>query len=159
MKKRFFILFFLILFVNACAKQQTQKQQIMQNTVPTISAENVPALTPEQVVVLYFQAWNNKQYRIMYSLISDGFKQLEPTAKTFDDFELYMNSFFETASGLNIIESKEAYQTEKEAGVNYKIKIINKDDTASEFESAYTLKKKTNGWKLIHPYGENIDTS
>ena len=52
-----------------------------------------------------------------------------------------------------------AYQNENGAGINYKIEIINKDGTKKEFSSAYTLKKRANGWKLIHPYGENIDTA
>ena len=95
----------------------------------------------------------------MYSLISDGFKQIETTAKTFEDFKAYMSKFYETSSGVEIVEANEAYQSEKEAGVNYKIEIINKDGAKKEFSSAYTLKKRANGWKLIHPYGKNIDTS
>ena len=27
------------------------------------------------------------------------------------------------------------------------------------FSSVYTLKKRANGWKLIHPYGDKIDTT
>ena len=158
MRKSFFILIFLlflffILFVNACAKQQNQ------NSIPAISANDVSKLTPEQVVILYFQSWNNKKYDVMYSLISDGFKKIEPTANTFDDFQLYMDSFFETEKSVNILESKQAYQSENEAGVNYRIEITRKDSSKKEFENAYTLKKRENGWKLIHPYGENIDTS
>ena len=56
-------------------------------------------------------------------------------------------------------EAKESYNNGKEAGIDYKIEIINKDNTKKEFSSAYTLKKRANGWKLIHPYGENIDTT
>ena len=116
-------------------------------------------LTPEQVVTLYFQAWNDKKYDVMYSLISDGFKQIEPTAKTFDDFKSYIGKFYDTATGVNIIEAKESYRNEKEAGVNYKIEITNKDGAKKEFSSTYTLKKRANDWKLIHPYGKNIDTT
>jgi hypothetical protein len=54
---------------------------------------------------------------------------------------------------------KAEYESEKEAGVNYKIEIIGKDGAKKEFSSTYTLKKRSNGWKLIHPYGENIDTT
>ena len=158
MKKIFFIFLFFILFVNACSKQQ-QTQDIPQKPVQTVSAEDVSTLTPEQVVILYFQAWNDEQYNIMYSLISDGFKQIEPTAKTFEDFKLSMEKFYNTALGVKIVEAKESYKTEKEAGVDYKIEITNKDSTKKEFSSTYTLKKRANGWKLIHPYGENIDTT
>ena len=157
-KKSLTVFLFFILFLNACAKNQ-QSQQPTQKSIQTVSSKDVSALTPEQVVILYFQAWNYKKYDVMYSLISDGFKQIEPTTKTFGDFKSYMGKFYDTASGVNIIEGKEAYQNEKEAGVNYKIEIANKDYSKKEFSSTYTLKKKTNGWKLIHPYGNNIDTT
>lgn len=160
MNKNFlFIFLFFILLVSACSKSQKQTQQIENSIMQTVSSEDVSALTPEQVVILYFQAWNDEQYDVMYSLISDGFKQIEPTAKTFDDFKIYMEKFYDTALGVRIVEAKESYKTDKEAGVDYKIKITKKDGTESEFSSAYTLKKHANGWKLIHPYGENIDTS
>lgn len=150
---------FLILFINACAKQQTKEQQIIQKTIQTVSSEDVSILTPEQVVTLYFQAWNNKQYDIMYLLISDGFKKLEPTASTFDDFKANMEKFYDTSLGIRIVEAKESYGTEKEAGVDYTIEITRKDGSKREFSSVYTLKKRANGWKFIHPYGENIDTT
>lgn len=153
-----FVFLFLILFINACARTQ-QPEQTMQKSIQTVSAEDVSTLTPEQVVILYFQAWNDEQYDVMYSLISDGFKKIEPTAKTFNDFRVYMEKFFDTALGVRIAEAKEAYKTDKESGVDYKIEIIRKDGAKREFSSAYTLKKRANGWKLIHPYGENIDIS
>ena len=160
MKNVFLVIFlFFILLVSACVKTQQTSQQNIQKTISTISAEDVSILNPEQVVILYFQAWNDKQYNVMYSLISDGFKQIEPTAKTFNGFKDYMEKFFDTSSGVRIIEAKEAYKNEKEAGVDYKIEITNKDGTKKEFSSTYTLKKRSNGWKLIHPYGKNIDTS
>ena len=160
MKNVFLVIFlFFILLVSACVKTQQTPQQNIQKTISTISAEDVSILNPEQVVILYFQAWNDEQYNVMYSLISDGFKQIESTAKTFNGFKDYMEKFFDTSSGVRIIEAKEAYKNEKEAGVDYKIEITNKDGTKKEFSSTYTLKKRSNGWKLIHPYGKNIDTS
>ena len=144
------------MFINACAKQQPQS---IQKTIPTVSSEDISVLTPEQVVILYFQAWNDEQYDVIYSLISDGFKKIEPTAKTFNDFKSYMEKFYDTALGVRVLEAKESYSTDKEAGVEYKIEITRKDGTKREFSSVYTLKKRANGWKLIHPYGENIDTS
>ena len=155
-----FIFLLIVLFLNACSKQtQQQSQQAIQKTVPTVPSEDVSKLTPEQVVVLYFQSWNDEQYDIMYSLVSDGFKQIEPTAKTFEEFKANMEKFYDTALGIRLIEAKETYNTGQEAGIDYKIEITNKDDTKKEFSSTYTLKKRANGWKLIHPYGENIDTS
>ena len=70
-----------------------------------------------------------------------------------------MEKFYDTSLGVKVIEAKESYKNEKEAGVDYKIEITKKDGTKREFESAYTLKKRTNGWKLIHPYGQNIDAN
>ena len=148
-----FLISFLF-FINACAKTQQNNQPIQ-----TVSSEAVSSLTPEKVVTLYFQAWNDEQYDVMYSLISDGFKQLEPTAKNFDEFKFYMEKFYDTALGVRIVEANEAYNNGQEAGIEYKIEITNKDGTIKEFSSTYTLKKKQNGWKLIHPYGENIDTT
>ncbi len=156
MKNLFIFSFLLILFFNACAKTQSQ---VTQKSLQIVSSEDVSKLTPEQVVILYFQAWNDEQYDVMYSLISDGFKQIEPTAKTFEDFKANIEKFYDTALGVSIIDAKESYRNENEAGVEYKIEIIGKDNTKKEFSSTYTLKKRANGWKLIHPYGENIDTS
>lgn len=147
-----------LFFVNACAKQQVQ-QQTIQKSIQTVSSEDVSTLLPEQVVILYFQAWNDERYDVMYSLISDGFKQLEPTAKTFEGFKSYTEKFYDTSSGVRIIGAKESYKNDKEAGVDYNIEITNKDGTKKEFSSTYTLRKRVNGWKLIHPYGKNIDTT
>lgn len=152
-----FSFLFFILLINACAKQQPQQQ--IQQPIRTVSSEDVSALTPEEVVILYFQAWNDEQYDVMYSLISEGFKQIEPTAKIFADFKSNMEKFYDTALSIRVLEAKESYRTDEEAGVDYKIEITRKDGTKREFNSVYTIKKKTNGWKLIHPYGENIDTT
>ena len=159
MKKAILFGFLLwILFVSACAKQQPQPQAL-QKTMPTVSSEDVSTLNPEQAVILYFQAWNDEQYDVMYSLISDGFKQIDPQAKTLGEFKANMEKFYDTALGVRIVEAKESYNNEQEAGVDYKIEITNKDNTKKEFSSTYTLKKRANGWKLTHPYGKNIDTT
>src|SRR3989338_5301091 len=150
MKRFFLIVFlFLILLINACAEQQSQPE--IKQSIKTVSAEDVSILTPEQVVILYFQAWNDEQYDVMYSLISDVFKQIEPTDKTFEDFKANMEKFYDTALGIRVLEAKESYRTDKEAGVDYTIEITNKDGSKKEFSSTYTLKKRANGWKLIHP--------
>src|SRR3989338_4928535 len=110
MKKHFFIFLFFILSINSCSKQQEQQQTIEKN-IQTVSAEDVSSLTPEQIDILYFQAWNGEQYDVMYSLISDGFKQIEPTAKTFDNFKSNMKKFYDNSSGVEIVEADETYQT------------------------------------------------
>ena len=164
MKRMHFVLFHFLLvalvIVNACSKQaQITHQQVIQKNVQIVSSEDVSSLTPEQAVTLYFQAWNDEQYDVMYSLISDGFKQIDPQAKTLSEFKANMEKFYDTALGIRLIEAKESYNNGQEAGVDYKIEITNKDNTKKEFSSTYTLKKRVNGWKLIHPYGKNIDTS
>ena len=138
-----------ILFLVSCTK----------TAVKLDYPKDVSSLSPEDVVSLYFQAWNDKRYEVMYSLISDGFKQIEPTAKNFDEFKAYMSKFYETSSGIEVLEVKEIYNKENETGINYKIAVISKNNERKEFSSTYTLKKRANGWKLIHPYGENIDTT
>ena len=119
MKKISMVFLFMILLINTCSKTSIDIQ--------SITSDDLSSLTHEQIVTLYFQSWNDKKYDVMYSLISDGFKQIEPTAKTFDDFKSYMAKFYDTALGVRILEAKESYRNEKEAGVNYKIEIIRKD--------------------------------
>ena len=149
------ILFFVIviLIMNACQNTQQNK------TNPIEKITNVENLNPDEVVKLYFESWNDKQYNVMYSLISDGFKQIEPTAKTFNEFATNIEKFYDTSSGVRVLKANEAYKNDKEAGVEYTIEIANKDGTKKEFSSIYTLKKRASGWKLIHPYGKNIDTN
>ncbi|MBI2558536.1 hypothetical protein HYW20_04390 [Candidatus Woesearchaeota archaeon] len=151
MKSSLTFVIFIVILLSACTKTQQEQKAIL--------SQDVSTLTQIQVVTLYFQAWNSKQYDIMYSLISDGFKQIEPTAKSFDGFKAYMDKFYETANGVSVIDVQTQYENDKEAGVNYKIEIIGKDGAKKDFESVYTLKKRSNGWKLIHPYGQNIDTT
>ena len=145
------VLFMLILIV-ACSRIQQS-----QDNPKKVFSDDVSSLTPQQVVELYFQSWDKKEYGIMYSLISGGFKQIEPTARTLDDFQTYMDAIYDTSSGVKLIESTQTYQTANDSQVNYKIDIINKDGPKKEFKSTYTLKHRTNGWKLIHPYGDKID--
>ena len=155
MEKILLFAILIIFFISACAKTEQQAPK----TIPIMPTDDVSKLAPEQVVILYFQAWNDKKYDMMYSLVSDGFKQIEPTAKTFEEFKSYMEKFYDASLGIRVVETKENYKNEEEAGIDYKIEITNKDSTKKEFSSTYTLKKRANGWKLIHPYGENIDTS
>ena len=149
-----FALMLFAVFANACAKTEQPAQK-----VDKISSDDVSLLNPVQVVQLYFQAWNNKQYNIMYSLISDGFKQIDTTANTFEKFNSSMEELFNVASGVRVLDVKETSRDDKEAVVDFKIQIIGKDGIKQEIGKTYTLKKRANGWKLIHPYGNNIDTT
>ena len=147
MKKLLATLVILVSLLSAC-------QQNM-----TVQGGDVSSLTPEQVVRLYYESWNNKQYDIIYSLISDGFKQIDPTANTFEKFKSSMEELFNVASGVRVFDVKEVSRDDKGAVVDFKIQIIGKDGSKQEIGKTFTLKKRANGWNLIHPYGNNIDTT
>lgn len=115
-------------------------------------------ISPQDSVQLYYQSLNNKDYAAMYSLISSGFKEIDPIAADFKTFENYMDKFFDTSKGLEVVSVKETYNNGKKAAVEYIINIISSKGK-QEFKSTFSLKKQSDGWKLIHPYGENIDTS
>ena len=132
------------------------KSRITPSSVPNLSSriiENPNSLNPQEVVILYFQSWNSKKYDAAYSLISDGFRQTEPTAGTPDGFRSYMGSFFDDASAIDIVQAKASYKNDNEAMVDYKIEIEKKDGTRKLFNSQYTLIRMRGGWKIINPYG------
>ena len=95
---------------------------------------------------------------MQYNLISDGFRQIDPQAKDLDTFSSYMEQYFKQGKSIGVKSVKEQYNSGTEAGVEYAI-VMELNSGKREFTSTYTLKKRNNGWKLIHPYGENIDTS
>lgn len=95
----------------------------------------------------------------MYNLISEGFKQIEPTAKTYPDFEASMSKFFDTAKGIRVTNTKIASATGTEVIVEYVAEIELANGSTKELKSAFTVKKKPEGWRLIHPYGEKKDNS
>ena len=115
--------------------------------------------TSELVVRSYFESWNSKDYKTQYDQISDGFKRIDPNAKDLSIFSKYSAKFFEQANGIEIVSIKEVLNDGETATVDYTINIIKEDGSKTKFSSTYTLRFRENGWKLIHPYGENIDTS
>ena len=96
----------------------------------------------------------------MYSLISDGFKKLEPTANTPEKFAEY--AMAQGIEGVRINSIGETSNDGKTASVDYDVEFT-VNGQAVPFSGTFTLKyrkdDKTPGWKLIHPYGKNIDTS
>ena len=116
---------------------------------------------PEQVVRQYFESWNNKDWPNMYAVISDGFKKTDSTAKTLSDFKQYADS--QGVSGINILSIKEKSDDGKTAIVDYSVEFVLSNVSKKEFKDSFTLKFREadiiKGWKLIHPYGNNIDTS
>lgn len=145
--------------------------------------ENYTTPRPEEVVRQYFTAWNNKNYPDMYATISDGFKRIDPNAKDLAAFRNFANS--QGVGGINILNIKLESMTMDgkpvdkkmfgmpgmEAVVDYRVEFIlgggneahENTDQKRDFNGTFTLKYRQGdiipGWKLIHPYGNNIDTS
>lgn len=137
----------------ACSPQQQQPQQ-----TPQQGKIDVSLLQPAEIVRLYYESFDIKDYETMYSLISGGFKEIEPTAKSYALFAAEMGKYFKTGKGIKLLELKEPEIDGDTAVVGYKVLLqLNSGDR--ELDSVFTLRKRHNGWKLIHPYGQNIDTS
>lgn len=132
---------------------------ILVNNKPVEKEYNFPS--PEKVVEQYFTSWNNKDYVNMYSAFSDGFKKIDTNAKSLQDFKIYVDS--QKIDEVQIINIKEKGNDGQTASVDYKIIFTLSNGQKSDYEGTFTLKYRKgdiiNGWKLIHPYGENIDTS
>ncbi len=116
---------------------------------------------PEEVVRQYFTAWSNKDYVNMYATFSDGFKKIDSNAKDLTTFREFASS--QGINGVNIINIKETSNDGETANVDYNVEFILADDTKRQFSDSFTLKFRQGdviqGWKMIHPYGENVDTS
>ena len=117
--------------------------------------------SPEEVVKQYFNAWSNKNYPDMYATISDGFKKIEPTARNLQAFREYADS--QGIDGIQILSIKESSNDGKTSTVDYSVNFLLPNGKKSKFDGTFTLKYRQGdiipGWKLIHPYGQNIDTS
>lgn len=116
---------------------------------------------PEKVVEQYFTAWHDKNYPDMYAAISDGFKKIEPTANDLRAFKSYAES--QKISNARVLSVNEVSNDGKTAAVSYSVEFLLAGGTKSRFDGTFTLKYREGdvipGWKLIHPYGENIDAS
>jgi len=124
-------------------------------------AEDYKFPSPKEVVEQYFTSWNNKDYVNMYATFSDGFKGVEPTAKTLQDFKNYVSS--QDIEKVEIVSIEESENDGQTASVDYEVASTLSDGQKSFYKGQFTLKYRTGdvvqGWKLIHPYGENIDNS
>jgi len=137
------------------------------------SAYQTPA--PEEVVRQYFESWDKKNWPDMYATISDGFKKIDPDAKDLQSFIEFAES--QNVSGVKInsieIESMQmdgievskdlAGMPRMTAVIKYSVEFLLKDGTFKNFSDRFTLKFRDGdiipGWKLVHPYGKNIDTT
>ena len=121
--------------------------------------QNPEAALAKKIVIDYYTALNNKDYQTMYDLMSEGFKQIEPTAATYEIFVASMSKFFDTANGIHVTSTKATSATLTEIVVDYVAVIELKNGRSKELKSSFTVRKKPEGWKLIHPYGDKIDFS
>lgn len=124
-----------------------------------VAPQNPDSLEPGEVVAAYYSAFANRDYKTMYAVISDGFKQIEPTAKDYDSFDAEMSKFYDTASSIRLVSVDLPQIDGDTATVGYKLEVVLLSGDVKPFTSAFTLRKRVNGWKLIHPYGQNIYTS
>ena len=144
--KTFISILFITILLIAC-----------QNTNQEIKDSNEK--TAIDIVDLYYKSLNNKNYETMYSLISEGFKQIEPTAKDYQTFELYMKRF---SNSFESVEAKDIRLVESfaEAGkVSYNMFLKPKNVEMQQLNLTTELKIKNNEWKMIHPYSNKIDGS
>lgn len=114
-------------------------------------------LSPTEVVQEYYEAFGRQDYAAMYALMSDGFKKVEPTAKDFETFKSYISKYYETADGVKVLGAREVSNDGMQAVVDYEVELFIKTGSR-KVESEFVLKKKENGWKLVHPYGLNPET-
>jgi len=123
-------------------------------------ADNYQVAPPEEVVRQYFTSWNNKDWPNMYATLSDGFKKIDPNAKDLAAFRNFASS--QGIEGVNIISIKETSNDGTTASVGYSVEFVSADGNKRPFSDRFTLKFRQGdiipGWKLIHPYGPNIDT-
>ena len=96
----------------------------------------------------------------MYATLYDGFKKIDPNAKDLDNFREFAAA--QGIEGVNILEIRALSNDGTTASVAYSIEFILSDGTKKPFGDKFTLKFRKGdiiqGWKLIHPYGKNIDT-
>ena len=138
-------------------------------------ADNYIMPDPSDVVRQYFVSWNNKDWPDMYATLSDGFKNIDPDAKNLTSFRNFASS--QGVEGINIIGIQLELMTmngkpvdknmpgmpDMEEAVNYRVEFILDGDQKRNFNGTFILKYRQGdviqGWKLIHPYGNNADNS
>jgi len=117
--------------------------------------------SPGEVVRQYFEAWDKESWPDMYATLSDGFKKIDPNAKDLAAFRNFAST--QGISGVNIIDITEKSNDGSAATVAYSVEFGLSNGNKKPLSDSFTLKLRDGdiirGWKLIHPYGQNIDTS
>ncbi|MEM2915990.1 MAG: hypothetical protein QXT19_01370 [Candidatus Woesearchaeota archaeon] len=115
--------------------------------------------TPVEIVQKYYAAWGAKDYKTMYTLVSDGWKAVEPTAHTEESFAKYLNGFYKSAKSIRLVFASEQSNTGSQSTVSAAVEVETLDGRFLLSNQTLTLRLKDNGWKLISPYGEFTDLS
>lgn len=115
--------------------------------------------TPVEIVQKYYAAWGDRDYKTMYTLVSDGWKALEPTARTQKSFAAYVSGFYRKAKGIRLVFASEQSNTGSQAAVSAAVEVETYEGKFALANQTLTLRLKDNGWKLISPYGEFADLS
>ncbi|MBI4174718.1 MAG: nuclear transport factor 2 family protein [Candidatus Aenigmarchaeota archaeon] len=146
----------LAVVIIGAALVQSGVEIFSQNNEPVNYAEPPPA----DVVRQYFAAWNDKDWPDMYATISDGFKKIDPNAKDLAAFRSYAEA--QPITGVKILSIRETSNDGDRATVDYSVEFTTTNGT-SPFSGTFTLRYRPGdviqGWKLVHPYGPNIDAS
>lgn len=133
----------------------------VQLTKPSNSEQSYQTPSPEEVVRQYFESWNKNDWPNMYATISDGFKRIDPSAKDLATFRNFASS--QSIEGVKIISIDEESNDDTTAIVAYSVEFTLSDESTRTFSDKFSLKFRQGdiipGWKLIHPYGPNADTS
>ncbi|MEM4240015.1 MAG: hypothetical protein QXM31_00725 [Candidatus Woesearchaeota archaeon] len=142
--KKIILFFLLALLLAACrAREQT----------PFVAG------TPVEIVQKYYAAWGAKDYKTMYTLVSDGWKALEPTAHTELRFANHLGGFYKSAKAIRLVFASEQSNTGSQSVVSAALEVETMDGRFVLANQTVVLRLKDNGWKLIHPYGEFTDLS
>ena len=116
---------------------------------------------PEEIVRQYFESWNRNDWPNMYAAVSDGFKRIDPDAKSLSSFRDFAGS--QGVEGVSIISVKEISNDGTTASVDYSVEFVSAGGSKRKSGGTFTLKFRQGdvipGWKLIRPYGNNADAS
>ncbi len=117
---------------------------------PPINSNKYEFPSPEKTVRNYLEAWRDKRYADMYSVISDEFKKTEPNAESLAKFREHIEK--QGIKVAEILEVAGVANDEKKTSVKYKIVFENARGEKMPFEGIFSLgfmeKDLVKGWKL-----------
>ncbi len=116
------------------------------------STMRIESLSPKQAVETYFTAWSDKDYKTMYSLLSDSHKKSEPTAADYNAFAAEMGRYYWTAENLTLIKVYDVIISGNSAVAYYQIRSGLKNGSQSVETNFYHLVKQADGWKIDKLY-------